>query len=151
MSGEFAIARLSPEEVEAHLPALVEVLRDAVEDGASIGFLPPLGEGEAREYWRGVIGALREGSRVLLVARRPDEAVAGTVQLDLAMRPNGLHRAEVSRLIVHRSARRRGLARALLQALEGEARRLGRTTLVLDTREGDPSELLYRALGYQLV
>jgi ribosomal protein S18 acetylase RimI-like enzyme len=66
------------------------------------------------------------------------------------MRANGLHRAEVAKLMVHRAARRRGIARALMLALEDHARRLGRTTLVLDTRQGDPSERLYQSLGYQL-
>jgi acetyltransferase len=127
------------------------VLQDSVEAGASVGFLPPLTEDEAQEYWQGVIGALRDGSRVLLVARRPGEAVIGTVQLDLAMRANGLHRAEVSKLMVHSSAQRRGIARALMLALEAEARRLGRTTLILDTRQGDPSERLYQGLDYQFV
>ena len=52
--------------------------------------------------------------------------------------------------MVHRRARRQGLGRALMLAAEGEARRRGRTTLVLDTRQGDPSEILYRSLGWQL-
>lgn len=151
MSGEVVIKSLSAEEVAAEMPGLVEVLRDAVAGGASVGFLPPLGADEARAYWEGVIGALREGSRVLLVARRPGEAIVGTVQLDLAMRANGRHRAEVSKLMVHTTAQRRGLARTLMLALEDAARQLGRTTLVLDTREGDPSELLYQKLGYQRV
>ena len=72
----------------------------------------------------------------------------GSAQLDLAMRANARHRAEVSKVMVHRRARRRGIGRALMLALEEHARRLGRTTLVLDTRQGDPSEALYRALGW---
>jgi ribosomal protein S18 acetylase RimI-like enzyme len=52
--------------------------------------------------------------------------------------------------MVHRRARRQGLGRALMLAAEEEARRRGRTTLVLDTRQGDPSEVLYRGLGWQL-
>jgi len=64
------------------------------------------------------------------------------------MRENARHRAEVSKVMVHRRARRRGVGRALMLALEGHARRLGRTTLILDTRQGDPSETLYRGLGW---
>jgi ribosomal protein S18 acetylase RimI-like enzyme len=71
------------------------------------------------------------------------------VQLDLSTRANGRHRAEVIRLLVHRRARRRGLGRALMEAVEAEARRRERTTLVLDTRAGDPSEALYQSLGWQ--
>jgi ribosomal protein S18 acetylase RimI-like enzyme len=144
-----AIERLRAVDVEHELPGLVAVLRDAVEDGASVGFLPPLGDAEAAEYWRQVSAAVAEASRVLLVARVEDGGLVGTVQLDLAMRPNGRHRAEVAKLMVHRAARRRGLGRGLMLAIEAEAKRLGRTTLVLDTRAGDPSERLYAALGYQ--
>ncbi len=88
---------------------------------------------------------------MLLVARVAGGLLVGPVQLDLATRANGLHRAEVSKLLVARSARRRGLGRRLMVALEAEARRLGRTTIVLDTRQGDPSEALYAGLGYQRV
>ncbi|MFN8542026.1 MAG: GNAT family N-acetyltransferase [Thermomicrobiales bacterium] len=148
MQGEVVIARLAADEVGEYLSELVGALREAVEDGASVGFLPPLGVDEARGYWgRGDRGAAGGGRG----ARGADGAVLGTVQLDLAMRANGRHRAEVSRLIVRRAAQRRGVARALMAALEDEARRIGRTTLVLDTRQGDPSERLYQSLGWQVV
>jgi GNAT superfamily N-acetyltransferase len=133
-------------------PALVRLLQDAVDSGASIGFLPPLAEAEAAAYWATVADAVRDGSRVLLVAPAPDEPAGlpvGAVQLDLAMRANGRHRAEVAKLMVDRSVRRRGVGRALMTAVEAEARRLGRTTLHLDTREGDPSERLYQGLGWE--
>src|SRR5262249_3456026 len=91
-----------------------------------------------------------KGSRLLWIAREPDRAVSGSVQLDLETRPNGTHRAEIMKLMVHSARRRRGIGRALMLAAESEARRLGRTTLVLDTRAGDTSERLYRALGWQL-
>jgi len=112
-----AIERLRAVDVEHELSGLVAILRDAVDDGASVGFLPPLGEAEAAEYWRDVGTAVAEGSRVLLVARVADRGLVGTVQPDLAMRPNGRHRAEVAKLMVHRAARRRGLARALMLAI----------------------------------
>ena len=124
------------------------VLTDSVDGGASVGFLPPLDHEEADRYWQGVETAIRSGSRRLWAARDADGAVTGTVQLDLETRPNGSHRAEVMKLMVLRLHRRRGIGRRLMQAAEHEARRLGRTTLVLDTREGDPSERLYRAQGW---
>src|SRR5204863_8169810 len=77
-------------------------------------------------------------------------ALLGTAQLDLCTRPNGRHRAEVVKVIVHTKARRRGIGRALMLALEDEARRQGRGTLVLDTRRGDPAERLYAGVGYTL-
>ena len=147
-----SIARLSAAETRARLPQLHELLRDAVDSRASVGFLPPLAAAEAEEYWQSVIAAIEAGHRVLLVARQPGTTeLAGTVQLDLATRPNSLLRAEVSKLLVHTRARRQGIARQLLEALETQARQLGRTTLVLDTRHGDGAEVLYQNMGYQLV
>ena len=125
--------------------ALVALLRDAVDSGASIGFLPPLAETEAGAYWRH--GRRRDRARdrgSILAAHDGELGLVGSAQLDLAMRANAGHRAEVSKVMVHRRARRRGVGRALMLALEDHARRLGRTTLVLDTRQGDPSEELYR-------
>ena len=145
--GAIAIERLDAAGTREALPALVEILRDAVDGGASVSFLPPLGVAEAERYWRGIIAAVDAGTRILLVARVGGR-IDGTVQLDLDQPQNGGHRAEVAKLLVHRSARRRGLGRALLSAIEGEAARAGRTLLVLDTRRGDAGEGLYRAHGY---
>ena len=124
------------------------VLTDSVDGGASVGFLPPLDLAEAGRYWQGVEVAIEKGSRRLWIAREANGALTGTVQLDLETRPNSSHRAEVMKLMVHRLHRQRGLGRALMQAAEEDARRLGRTTLVLDTRAGDPSEHLYRSMGW---
>jgi GNAT superfamily N-acetyltransferase len=145
------IEALTPDTLVANLPALCALLEDCVEGGASIGFLWPMSDGEAEAYWRSCIAPITEGSRVLLVARDEAGSIVGTGQLDLAMRANGRHRAEVMKLMVHPSARRNGHARALMAALEDEARRLGRTTLVLDTNDDSPAELLYRSLGWNFV
>ena len=123
---------------------LADVLIAVVADGASVGFLPPVPREEATGYWRDTIGP----GVVLLVAEH-DGRIVGTVQLQLAMRANGRHRAEVAKLIVDASARRRGIGRQLIEAVEPIARREGRTLLVLDTREGDPSNALYVSMGYQ--
>jgi GNAT superfamily N-acetyltransferase len=141
------IERLDAAQARAALPGLVALLQDAVASGASVGFLPPLDDAEAHAYWQDVIAAVQEQTRILLVARHHD-ALAGTVQLDLAGQPNGRHRAEVMKLMVHRTARRQGLGRALLAAIEEAAREAGRSLLVLDTRRGDVAEQLYRAHGY---
>jgi ribosomal protein S18 acetylase RimI-like enzyme len=135
--------------VAASMSGLVELLKDVVDDGGSIGFLPPLDRGEARAYWGSVADALGRSARVMLVAR--DEAgIAGSAQLDVEARPNGRHRAEVTKVMVATRARRQGIGRALMIAIEAEARAHRRTTLVLDTRRGDPSERLYTSLGWQL-
>jgi GNAT superfamily N-acetyltransferase len=131
-------------------PALAALLRDVVDAGASVGFLPPLAPATAAAYWAAVVAAIEDGSRVLLAARRAeDDAIVGSAQLDLAMRDNGRHRAEVAKVMVLGVAQRQGVGRALMLAAEDHARRLGRTTLVLDTRAGDPSERLYASAGWQ--
>lgn len=144
-----ALQKLSSTNTTTYLPALIELLQDSVESGASIGFLPPLSYQEAEAYWQSVFTSVADGSRILLIAT-DDERGVGTVQLDLCQKANGLHRAEVMKVMVHTSARRRGLGRRLMQAIEEEARAAHRTTLVLDTREGDASNNLYQSVGWQL-
>ncbi|QJX46265.1 GNAT family N-acetyltransferase [Hymenobacter taeanensis] len=143
----FSIRMLTEAEIQPHLPILAHLLQDAVEGGASVGYLPPLALEPALAYWHDVMVAVANGHRVLLVAEQ-DGKVVGTVQLDLATKPNGLHRAEVSKLLVHSQARRQGIAQQLMLAIEEAAYQHHRTTLVLDTLQGEPSELLYQKLGY---
>lgn len=141
------ISRLTAPEARGQLPHLAALLQDALLSGASVGFLPPLPTQDALAYWEEVIAALSGQDRLLLIAQA-DGGLAGTVQLHLASTPNGLHRAEVAKLMVDTRHRRQGIGRALMLAVEAEARHAGRTTLVLDTRLGDPSEQLYLSLGY---
>jgi len=141
---------LGASEARAAAPALVALLRDVVDAGASVGFLPPLAPSTASAYWETVAASIEDGSRVLLAARRAEDgAIVGSAQLDLATRENARHRAEVAKVMVLGAARRQGIGRALMLAAEAHARRLGRTTLVLDTRSGDPSERLYVSVGWQ--
>ena len=143
----YEIRTIAAERLDEDLAALAALLQDAVDSGASVGFVPPLDAGEARRYWAGVRATVTAGTRILLAAVEGG-AILGSVQLDLATMPNARHRAEVMKLMVHRAARRRGIGRALMRALEEAARRADRRLLVLDTRAGDPAEQLYLALGY---
>ena len=142
-----AITSLTPEQAEQEIAQLSALLQDAVESGASVGFLPPLADAEALAYWTSVIDAIRAGARVLLVARE-GALVQGSVQIALETRANGNHRAEVMKLFVHRRARRRGLAKALMAEAEAVARRLGLTLLLMDTRQGGEAEKMCLSLGY---
>ncbi|BCG57733.1 GNAT family N-acetyltransferase [Paenibacillus sp. URB8-2] len=128
------------EELERQLG---DLLVRVVDDGASVGFLPPLSEEEAVDYWRGV-----PGDGVILWVAMEDGEIAGSVQLHLALKPNGLHRAEIAKLMVHPERRRQGIARMLMETAEACAASEGKTLLVLDTRGGDPSNLLYQSLGF---
>lgn len=146
----YSIETILPEQGQVLLAELVTLLQDAVASGASIGFLPPLSEEEAREYWIAVLEDVAQQKRVLLVARSAQHIV-GAVQLELATRPNARHRAEVQKLFVLQQERQRGIGRLLMEAIEPTAREHGRTLLILDTRLGDNAERLYRKLGYKEV
>ena len=142
-----AVERLSAVQARALLPELVALLQDAVAGGASIGFLRPLPADVAAHFWHDVIRDVEQGSRLLLIIR-DGATVVGSIQLGLCQKPNGLHRAEVQKLLVHTSARRQGHARRLMTAVETEARAAGRTLLYLDTEPDQPAETLYRKSGW---
>jgi GNAT superfamily N-acetyltransferase len=144
------IRRLEAPDAVAHLDALAAVLHDCVEDGASVRFLAPFPLEQAREAFAAVCTDVEEGRRVLLAAFLGRELV-GTVQVAPAQQPNSPHRAEIAQLLVRRSARRRGIARLLMDAAEREALAEGKTLLVLDTVTGDAAERLYERLGWTRV
>ena len=127
---------------------LADILHAVVYDGAGVSFVVPFSLADARAFWVDkVLPGVRARTRRVMVARLGGRIV-GTVQLDLAVPPNQQHRAEVAKLLVHPTARRRGIARALMLALEELARSEGRTLLTLDTWTGSHAERLYRSLGY---
>ena len=137
--------------VESDLGMLGELLHAVVHTGAGVSFVVPFSQDEARAFWREkVLPGVRARTRRVVVARWRGHIV-GTVQLDFAVPPNQQHRAEVAKLLVHPTARRRGIARALMLALEAIAQSEGRTLLTLDTWTGSSAETLYRSLGYTTV
>ncbi|HXW85028.1 MAG TPA: GNAT family N-acetyltransferase [Candidatus Binataceae bacterium] len=148
MAGQLSVRRLTHVQVGELRPVLAELLRDAVASGASVGFLAPISDVESLDYWRGIEAAVRSGSRIVLAGFDSSQLV-GSAQLELATMPNARHRAEVMKLFVFRSSRRKGIGRALMNAIEQEARAAKRSLLVLDTRRGDPAEKLYLSLGYK--
>ncbi|MGK6307254.1 N-acetyltransferase family protein [Variovorax sp. DT-64] len=132
---------------EGQLQALAGLLIDCVEGGASVSFMQPLSMSKAQAFWRRVAESEARGERILLVAEDAT-GIVGTVQLVLEQPENQPHRADVSKMLVHRRARRRGWGEALMQAAEQAARECGKTLLVLDTASGD-AERLYVRCGWQ--
>jgi ribosomal protein S18 acetylase RimI-like enzyme len=144
------IRRLTDGDLDEHLDGLAEVLADCVAGGASVSYLEPFGHAEAREAFARFAEDAKLGRRAILAAF-VDGRVVGTVQLVLALPPNQPHRGEIAKLLVHRDARRRGIAELLMAAAEAEAVAEGRTLLVLDTVTGDAAERLYTRLGWTRV
>ncbi|ETT83361.1 GNAT family N-acetyltransferase [Bacillus mycoides] len=130
--------------LDEDIEELSELLKTVVNDEASIGFLPPLEQKEATNYWQTVLAP-----EVILYVAKINNEVAGSIQLHLVTKPNGIHRAEICKLMTHPNYRRNGIGRLLMQKAEERAKRENRSLLVLDTREGDSSNRLYKSLGFQ--
>ncbi|GAA2993815.1 GNAT family N-acetyltransferase [Kitasatospora albolonga] len=144
------ITALTAEQLTDHAQALGGLLADAVEGGASVGFEAGLGADAAAEWWRGLAGPLADGQLLLWAAFEEEDGgrPLGTVQLRLTSYPNGRHRAELAKLLVHRAARGRGAGRRLLAHAEAAATARGLTLLLLDTETDSPAEHLYRSAGW---
>jgi GNAT superfamily N-acetyltransferase len=143
-----SIRLVSADEASPFLADLCEVLSDCVNGGASLGFMQPFTPDDAAAYWTGVLESVAAGHTILAVALVEDRVV-GTVQVGLAQKPNQPHRGDLMKLLVHRSARGLGLSRLLMEMVEHEAARLGRTLLVLDTATGSEAEAIYPRFGWQ--
>jgi GNAT superfamily N-acetyltransferase len=138
---------LTPQQAQARRLALVDLLVDAVEGAASVGFVWPMTRAKAETWWEDVLGSQARGERLIFTAEAGGR-LDGTVQLIPSPKENQAFRADLTKLLVHRSARRQGLGIMLMRAAEDEARRIGRTLLTLDTETGSAAERLYARLGW---
>ena len=151
MSDDVRVRRIGVNEAVACVDALADVLLDCVEGGASVSFMLPLSRDKALAFWRGVADGVAHNERVLLIAEQGDGRIVGTVQLIVAQPDNQPHRADIAKMLVCRSARRRGIAQKLMNAVDEVARAEGKTVLVLDTVTGGDAERLYARAGWQRV
>ncbi|HEY4300493.1 MAG TPA: GNAT family N-acetyltransferase, partial [Candidatus Didemnitutus sp.] len=132
---------------DADIAALSRVLIDCVEGGASVSFMTPMTTAKAEIFWRGVASGAARGERKVIVAE-DSGTIVGTAQVILGLPENQPHRADVAKMLVHRSARRRGVGAALLAAAEACALACGRKLLVLDTVTDSDGYRLYSRHGW---
>jgi GNAT superfamily N-acetyltransferase len=151
MSKDVSIRRLGANEAAVCAEALAEVLLDCVRGGASVSFMADLTREKAVAFWRGVAEGVARHERVLLVAEDGEGQIVGTVQLIMSLPDNQPHRGDIAKMLVHRQARRQGIAQRLMAAIDAEARKEGKTVLVLDTVTGGDAERLYERAGWQRV
>jgi GNAT superfamily N-acetyltransferase len=149
MSDAFRIEQLSSFR-EREIAGLADVLIDCVQGGASVSFMWPISQARASAFWRVLAADVERGACLVLAARDGDSRIVGTVQLLLELPENQPHRADLAKMLVHRSVRRQGVGALLLSAAEAAARAAGRTLLVLDTASKD-AERLYARHGWQRV
>jgi GNAT superfamily N-acetyltransferase len=126
--------------------ALAALALDAVAHGASVGWLADLTTDDAAHWARGVLADV--GGDIALWVARVDGRIVGTVQYERCAKPNGRHRAEVRKLLVHSAWRRHGVGARLMRALEATAHDAGIELLHLDTSAGSSAEALYASLGW---
>lgn len=138
---------LTPRQAQERRWALGDLLIDAVESGASVNFVRPMARAKAEAWWEGALASHARGERLIFAAEAGGR-LDGTVQLVPAPQENQAFRADITKLLVHRRARRQGLGAALMRAAEDEAQRIGRTLLTLDTDTGGAGERLYTRLGW---
>jgi GNAT superfamily N-acetyltransferase len=148
VSESFEIVSLAAPVADTALDELADVLVDCVDGGASVNFMSSFSRDEARAFFNKVADGVASGDIVLFAAILGGRIV-GTVQLGLDTPPNQPHRADVKKMLVHRSARGRGVGAALMAAIEEETRRRGRWLLVLDTVPGESGHRLYLRAGWQ--
>ena len=151
MLEDFQVELLDPACLAEAVRELGDVLIDCVEGGASVSFMSPMTREKADRFWHDAISSQQRGERLILVARDGTGAIVGTVQVVFAQQENQPHRADVAKMLVHRTARRKGLGLALLSAAEEQAARHGKTLLVLDAVTGGSGEALYLRGGWKVV
>ena len=147
MPSDIQIRRLSSIG-ESEIQGLSDVLIDCVEGGASVSFMLPMSRTKADTYWRNTGESLLRSERLLLIAEDAPGTIIGTVQVIINQPENQPHRGDVTKMLVHRKARRQGVGAALLTAAEQSALSAGKTLLVLDTA-GDEAARLYARQGWQ--
>jgi GNAT superfamily N-acetyltransferase len=150
VADQVEIRRLASTDLDEQLDALADVLADCVAGGASVSYMWPFSHADARAAFEGFAAEVERGRRLILAAFADGELV-GTVQVILALPPNQPHRGEIAKLLVHRSARGRGIARLLMERAEEEARAEGKTLLVLDAVTDGDAARLYERLGWTTV
>jgi GNAT superfamily N-acetyltransferase len=128
---------------------LSDVLIDCVEGGASVSFMYPMTREKAERFWRSNAESVARGERIVLAAKNEHGVIVGTVTVISAVPENQPHRADVAKMLVHRSARNAGVGAALLEAAERAARAAGKWLLVLDTVTDSAAARLYVRHGWQ--
>ncbi len=132
------------------LAGLCDVLVDCVEGGASVSFMWPMTRAKAEDYWQSVAESLARGERALVIAEDERGEIMGTAQAVWAEPENQPHRADISKMLVRRNARRHGVGALVLAAAERAAHDAGRTLLLLDTASPE-AERMYERGGWQRV
>jgi ribosomal protein S18 acetylase RimI-like enzyme len=147
VTAEVAVEKISKLSKRA-LSELCDAASEAIRDGAGFGWLRPPPAQDFERYWRGVVLV---PERALFVGRL-DGVIGGSVQL-VSPPPQKEAWAFACLIDTHFVApwaRGHGMARALLEHIEEEARAQGFDVMNLSVRVSQSAALnLYEALGFK--
>ena len=138
---------MRPAEADEISARLARLHRGALRSGMALGALETVEARALERSYREVVAALDDRERLLLVAEDGEEIV-GMAQLAFSRATNADHRAEVQRVAVALEARRGGIGRRLMSAVEVAAREHGVTLLWLTTHDGTDACRFYESVGY---
>lgn len=141
------VRRLDRDDALALLPELAALHLDAIHSGSAMGFLEPVDPGDLDLHWRETAAEL-DGCERVLVGAWLDGALVGTAQLERSAPRNARHRGEIQRVAVSSASRGRGVGRALMAALEAEARAVGIELLYLTTHDDIGAARFYERIGW---
>lgn len=131
----------------ADLSDLVQATEDAIREGIGFNWVIPPGRDTLETYWKGVLVVPER----ILLGGRLDGTLAGSIQLVKPgiSKETSSFAASIEAHFVAPWARGHGLAKALLQEVEREARKQGFSVLKLSVRETqDAAITLYEESGY---
>jgi acetyltransferase len=123
------------------VPQLADLHRDAMAADMALGATAAT---DLEAFHR---AALAERERIVLVAE-VDGNVVAMAHIAPSGAANAPHRAEVQRVAVAAAARRSGVGRELMEAVEEIARARGLSLLWLTTHDGSEAGAFYEAVGY---
>ena len=142
-----AIRRLYPSEAKSRINELADILLDCVAGGASVSFMADMTREDALSFWGKVTEGVESGARILIVAEQEGQLI-GTVQVVASGIPNQPHRSDLSKMLVHREGRGKGVGAALLKEAERQSQEHGWWLMVLDTVTDSDGDRLYRRGGW---
>ncbi|KAK3324688.1 hypothetical protein B0T19DRAFT_236298 [Cercophora scortea] len=147
----------SPEQHGHLIPYIAALHASCISVDHMIGpFLPPLTNEKLLPWWKERILEANQGTRVIVLLL-PETApgvkptgpdLRGLAMLKLSETETGSFRGQIDAVLVNQKHRRQGGAKALVDALEYEAARRGRTLLLVDCETDSVAETAFIRFGY---
>jgi GNAT superfamily N-acetyltransferase len=127
--------------------SLVNLLKDAVANNFSVGFMHDSTEADFERFWSDEIAMCDSENGIFLALL--GEEVLGSVIVTRELRANGRHRAEFRKLLVHSKAQKIGIGSALEKFATNYAKDIGLKLLYLDSATSYLIDRTYEKWGWK--